>query len=234
MLVDSKTGKIALKSHDLYQIVLCSLDSACKSYMNKDVKGIFPHKMINNLFFKDENLLNKTFNLTKNDFYKRDHDKLKEANLINYCIKHHLFKYGRNDTIITLELYEALNELCHKYLNTDILRMLTIGAMSNYGFMLNMPNECLYKTKYGHRNKNKIESRLYLCDDKQNAIISPAVYGGRCTVRINHFKSVDWNKSYNEIKDYLVFLDISGMYVSIMKNFEFPYDKSRYATKKEL
>ena len=63
---------------------------------------------------------------------------------------------------------------------------------------------------------------------------TPAIYGGRCTVRINHFKSVDWNKTYNEIKDYLVFLDISGMYVSIMKNFEFPYDKSRYATKKEL
>ena len=110
MLIDSKTGKFALKSHDLYQIVMCSLDSACKSYMNKDVKGIFPHKMINNLFFKDENILNKTFNLTKNDFYKRDHDKLKEANIINYCIKHLLFKCGRNGTIITLELYEALNE----------------------------------------------------------------------------------------------------------------------------
>ena len=31
MLVDNKTGKQALKSHDLYQILLCSLDSACKS-----------------------------------------------------------------------------------------------------------------------------------------------------------------------------------------------------------
>ena len=81
-------------------------------------------------------------------FYKRDHDKIGSIDLNNYDIRKHLFKYAINDTKITLELYRALNRLCHEYLNTYILRMLTLGMMSNYGFMLNLPSECLYKSDH--------------------------------------------------------------------------------------
>ena len=233
MLVDSKTGKIALKSHDLYQIVLSSLDDACKSYLNKDCKGVFPHKLINNIFFKDKDILDKTLKLKIDDFYKRDHEKLNEINLESYNIGEHLFKYAKNDTLITLELYRALNNLCHKYLKTDILRMLTVGMMANYGFMMNLPNECLYKTKDGNK-RNNVDTRLYLCDAKENKIISESVYGGRALPRTHHYISPDNSKSYDEINDYLSMFDICGMYCDIMKENEFPYDKSRYATKPEL
>ena len=59
MLTDNKTGKIALKTHALYQIVLSSLDKACQSYLNKDCKGCFPHEFLNNIFFKDHEQENK-------------------------------------------------------------------------------------------------------------------------------------------------------------------------------
>ena len=50
--MDEEIGKIALKSHDLYQIVLSSLDDACKSYLNNEVKGSFPHKLIKKNIFQ--------------------------------------------------------------------------------------------------------------------------------------------------------------------------------------
>ena len=70
MLIDNQSGKIALKSDDIYQIVLSSLDSACKSYLGKQLKGIFPHKLINNTWFKYNVLLTKSLILSKEHFIK--------------------------------------------------------------------------------------------------------------------------------------------------------------------
>ena len=87
MLIDTVSGKIALKSHDIYQIVLCSLNDACKSYLGKQVKGIFPHKLINNIFFKYKNILNIDLDLKTEHLYNRDHDALKGYELSNYKVK---------------------------------------------------------------------------------------------------------------------------------------------------
>ena len=56
--------------------------------------------------------------------------------------------------MITYELYKAVNKLCHDILNTDVLRILTVGMMCNYGMMLNLPDECLYKCKNGHKTQD--------------------------------------------------------------------------------
>jgi hypothetical protein len=69
MLVDRVSGKCALKSHDLCQILLSSLDGATKSFLNKKCKGVFPHKLINKIFFNDPDILQKNLTLTENDFY---------------------------------------------------------------------------------------------------------------------------------------------------------------------
>ena len=161
MPIDTVSGKIALKSHDIYQIVLCSLNDACKSYLGKQVKGIFPHKLINNIFFKYKNILNIDLDLKTEHFYKRDHDALKSYELSNYNVKENLIKYAKNDTIITLELYRAINNLCHEILKTDILRMSTAGMMANYGFMLNIHDNVLYKAKNRHK-RGEIKTKLYL------------------------------------------------------------------------
>ena len=57
MLIDTISGKVALKSHDLYQIVLTILNKACDSFMCEKLKGIFPHKLINDIFFKYKHIL---------------------------------------------------------------------------------------------------------------------------------------------------------------------------------
>ena len=105
--------------------------------------------------------------------------------------------------------------------------------MCNYGMMLNLPDECLYKCKNGHKTQDELNTRLYLCDWKENEMISRSVSGGRTMPRIHQFNSIDHGKSYNDVNDYLCMLDISGMYAYIMRVYNFPYDKSRYATKQE-
>ena len=70
-------GKSGIKSHDLYQIVLTSLNNACDIFMGGKLKGIFPHKLINDIFFKYKNILDIDLCLEKKHFYKRDHDELK-------------------------------------------------------------------------------------------------------------------------------------------------------------
>ena len=42
MLFDTISGKVALKSHDLNQIVLISLNNACDSFMGEKLKDILP------------------------------------------------------------------------------------------------------------------------------------------------------------------------------------------------
>ena len=118
-------------------------------------------------------------------------------------------------------------------MNTDILRMLTAGMRANYGFMLNLPEKLLYKTKNGNK-KGEIKTKLYLCDNKENQIISDSINGGNTSIRIHEFESKDKNKKYEDINDYLVFLDISGMYCYIMKEYNFPYGSANYASKIEL
>ena len=83
----------------------------------------------------------------------------------NYNVKENLIKYAKNDTIITLKLDKELNNICHLILKCDILKMLTAGMMANYGFMLNMHDNVLYKTKIGHK-RGEIKTKLYFCDNK--------------------------------------------------------------------
>ena len=45
--------------------------------------------------------------------------------------------------------------------------MLTAGMMANYGFMLNIHDNVLYKTKNGNK-KGEIKTKLYFCDNKEN------------------------------------------------------------------
>ena len=49
-----------------------------------------------------------------------------------------------------------------------------------------------------------------------------------------NFEIKDNNKKINDIKDYLVMLDISGMYCYIMRTNKFPYSAAHYASKIEI
>ena len=76
--------------------------------------------------------------------------------------------------------------------------MLTAGMMANYGFMLNMHDNVLYKTKNGHK-RGEIKTKLYFCDNKENDMIQGSITGGRTLVRTHYFESKDKNKKFNDI-----------------------------------
>ncbi len=246
MLVDKNSGKIALKSHDLCQITLASLAKTAESYLGKKLKGFYPHKyMINNLF-NDKNIFDKTLTITKDNykdyFYKRDHDEiinlLNKSKSLEFKLYENLVKYGNNDTEITKDIYVKINEICHQTLKCDVLSHLTLGSMSNYGFLLNLPTEC--KFRINRNTPNVITTKLYKCDVKENKLIRGSIYGGKSLPRCHHYVSKNvLNKEikdikYNDVKDYYTLFDVSGMYVNIQSEKDFPYDEARYATYEEL
>ena len=65
--------------------------------MGEKLKGIFPHKLINDIFFKYKNILYIDLSLEKKHFYKRDHNELKnyENEMSNYNVKENLIKYAK-------------------------------------------------------------------------------------------------------------------------------------------
>ena len=81
--------------------------------MGEKLKGMFPHKLINDIFFKHKNILDVDLCLEKKRFYKRDHDELKnyEKEMINYDVKENWIKYAKNETMITFKLYKELNNI---------------------------------------------------------------------------------------------------------------------------
>ena len=89
--------------------------------------------------------------------------------------------------------------------------MLTAGMMADYGFMLNMNDNVLYKTKNGHK-RGEIKTKIYFCDTKENYMAQDSITGGRTLVRTHYFESKYKNKKFNDINDYLVMLYISGMH----------------------
>ena len=239
ILYDTKSGKMALRTHDLCQITNCSLADACKSFINEDLKGKFPHLYINNRFFADSNILNTTVDLKPEDYPKKDRASLKDADLKNFNLLENLCKYAKNDTEILVNLYQAINAKIYlPIIKADVLHFITMGSTTNYMFMLNLPQECYYKLRddNGHTGRagTEIKTKLYRCDMKENEMCRQSIYGGRCLPRQREFRTKNKTIEYSKIDDYLVYLDISGMYVSIMLNEMFPYDEGNYATNKEL
>ena len=110
--------------------------------------------------------------------------------------------------------------------------MLTAGMMANYGFMLNIHDNVLFKTKV-ETKKEKVKQN-HSCDNKENDIMQDSITGGRTLVRTHYFESKEKNKKFNDVKDYLVMLDISGMYCFIMRTNKFPYGAAHYASKIEI
>ena len=71
--------------------------------------------------------------------------------------------------------------------------MLIAGMMAHYGFLLNMHDNVLYKTKNG-RKRGGIKTNLYVCDNKDNDMIQDSIAGGRTPVRTHYFESKYRNK----------------------------------------
>ena len=107
--------------------------------------------------------------------------------------------------------------------------------MAWYGFLINLPAEALkegsLRDKNGHEHK-MINTKLYRPEMNEYDFIKQSMYGGRVAPRIHQIKQEEViESSEREGRDCRpVYLDISGMYVSIMRTKAFPYGKSSWMT----
>ena len=91
-----------------------------------------------------------------------------------------------------------------------------------------------------NRNINHIiNTKLFTLESKELEMTKQSIKGGRVCPRIHQISSddkfeenIDQDESMNHGK--YVYLDISGMYVSIMRNEVMPYGKAQFCSKVEL
>lgn len=226
-LLDHITDRIVLRTHDIFNIIGGSLNQAVKDFTSLgESKDIFPHLIVNkkpNIWLEDN------IEIDLDDFYPQDIENVKtliiqhQLDINNYPIKDKLKLYCKKDVELLIMVYRGLDTYLKEILNIDLFDYLTANMISNYGFMTNLPN-----TMIKQQTKDKMITRLPRYTDKQELYIRDAIIGGKAFPRIKYFKSK------NEKNDYYIYFDISGMYVSIMKNNPFPIDCPHWGNPVEL
>ena len=138
-----------------------------------------------------------------------------------------MIAYADNDTQVLPVLYRCLDDMTKSALNANVCDFLTAGSMAWYGFVSNLPDDCLEVKRNKHSQKvgtNKIDTKLYRLEMGQEKFIRTSIKGGRVCPR--QHTTVDGEK--------YVYLDISGMYASIMRTESLPYGKARWLDETEL
>lgn len=268
-IIDTQTQKIALRIHDVCNVIQCSLDRACKEFLDDKFgrwKGCFPHSFVDK--HGPQVVWNDTVSLTLDDFgpsgsMHREkaeqflkwsvlplHDLeimakqgyfdegyiplLQAFSLSHYRIHDELEWYGPRDVDALIEVYKSVDAVCGKVTGTSVLRFSTASSMSWYAFIKYLPTKFTFLS----RASRKI-TKLYRVTFDENKFFRRAVKGGKVFPRVKNWKSSNLDAikegtcTYKDIDDYLVYLDISGMYVYIMKTFSFPYDAHSECTPEE-
>lgn len=217
---------IVLRTHDIYNIIDCSLQQAVSDFTDLSIgKTPFPHRLMN---LKPQVWLNNNVKVELEHFYENDKDTIKqqvkdkELVLKEYPLCDKLKEYCKNDVELLITVYRGLDKYLREILEIDVFKFLTANMISHYGFMKNIPKELIK-----NETKTKLVTHLPRYTHTQELYIREAIIGGKAYPRIKQFKSKGEN-------DYYVYLDISGMYVSIMKNHKFPLQCPHWANRLEL
>ena len=116
--------------------------------------------------------------------------------------------------------------MTHNTLDANVTAFLTAGSMAWYGFVSNLPEECTEISRNKHSNKIRkglINTKLYRAEKNQEDFVRASIKGGRVCPR--QHTTVDGEK--------YCYLDISGMYASIMREEQLPYGKARWLDERE-
>jgi hypothetical protein len=135
------------------------------------------------------------------------------------CLYDEVIRYADNDTNVLPVLYGCLDELCKTVLDANITDFLTAGSMAWYGFVSNLPDDCTEIARNKHSNivrKGVINTKLFRQEKLQEEFVRASIKGGRVCPR--QHVTTDGEK--------YVYLDISGMYASIMRNEVLPFGKA--------
>jgi hypothetical protein len=234
-LVDRKHRREILKTHDLFNILLCGLDKACEDFLGEKVKYVFPHKLVTQRGFSST-LQDDPIQITLDDFYLKDQPRVrqlveeKKLDLSAFDVRNELIKYGSADVDALYRLYVVMDRICHEQLHAGVLRFSTVCAMASYGMIKNMPSEaCYQKPRAGVPGQDVITYLYRLEKTLEEPFVRGAVVGGRTVVRRHKWVSSDCGE-----RDFLVYADISGMYCKAMREWKYPYGLHHWASESEL
>jgi hypothetical protein len=148
------------------------------------------------------------------------HDNLKFRCLSNYIAEwKDLFDYEKQIDKVNDELYEIFK--CYT---------------TTYNSYSQITYRHWFNTLINRRGENKLKSYIALPETmEEEYMYRNAIYPGRVESFVGEWKSEDidseavpptgLSKSYDEIDDYLLFLDFNSFYPYCMKNYEYPYGK---------
>lgn len=224
-IISSTSGRVMLQTHDICQILTSTLQNAVFDFCGARMKGVFPHRWVNKngpraiLENRDS-----AIQLEWDDFFESQQEEVRiaiqggELHMQCFRIYRELIKYGKQDVIILQQLYEQVNEITNELFSCNIFDFITASSLAFYGFMRHTPSRMLLRSQ-----AKSIRLDILKLNREEENFVRSAIYGGRTLPRIHEWKSRDFDKQYNEIEDYYVYLDISGMYVSAMREYNYPY-----------
>jgi ATP-dependent DNA helicase PIF1 len=219
-LWDREGQRVCMICHDMLNITCSTLKQAAKSFLGGEIeKEIFPHLWVTPETLKLASR-HEAVGLLITDFPVSMRADVTQDDLLNFRFHEKLHQYGPNDVAILEGLYAKMEEISQDILNTSVLRFNTLSKMTWYGFLMNLENKFLGVTKRGFRKRRTL---IYRMTREEDELCSRSIYGAKVYPRIMSYKSEDYKKPYNQIKDYYILLDIVSMYVKCMRDNDYPF-----------
>lgn len=241
-------SKKCLVFWDPYRILNCSLASASESFLGENIKGIFPHRLINiegyNVTFEEK----QPIKLDRMSFYPNQLMELDSIDSKNklwnslFLTEDPIYENGKfiscnadlfttsktycfRDVEILVKLSNALDVLFKEVLQSSVFRFFSACQVAKFGVIKFLPKEVIIE-----KDQNMIVSSLFKYSRVEEDFIAQSVYGGRVLVRKDHFESSLKTTTYPTFDqiphlDAKIMLDVVSMYGSIMKNRKFAYGK---------
>lgn len=216
-----------------------SLRGAVKSYVGrKSLKSYWPHdwlnadnmeKMIN--LAPEEYVESITVDHFPNEFKCDLKAGVPEATRIMNALKDNTYNaaqeartYGCMDTLELARLGFAFNKMIVKHSKTNMSNYLTASSYSKAQWLSLLPKKLLSSQTNAKQNqKMRFKTQLFYPRTELYNHLAKTVFGGKTVPRTFLWKSIDFEamklvhagnpvELYKSVKDYIVYLDINGMY----------------------
>jgi hypothetical protein len=243
-IVSIATGIVLLRAHDLCQVLIASLKNACEYYLPKDDpdnKKIEYHEEIMHIsahyFANDwmEDDLRRDLELSYYELspeYTPEHiaeqHKINIGERVAIMKKKHykpldVLAYCARDTDVLPKLYATLNKITSQILKLSSFTLLTAGGMAWYG-AIHSAKPMLQSGRAGGSadRKDKRKLNLYSLNASQDKFARQSIIGGRSCPRIIYGQTEGADDHGH------IYVDISGMYMSILERASFPHGKPQW------
>ena len=243
-IYDKKSKKEILQCHDLANIIMCSLDQAVSNFLPKRdggddaeamSKGCFPHFYFARVGKGTVDILSDSpvvlelsdFGMEGSAHRMKAEKKIKagEMKLEEYYIRKEMKHYGPLDVKVLIEVYRQVDNVCLDVLNTSVVHFVSASALAWHAGLRFIPSTYCFIS-----NQRQKVTQFFCLNYGEETIVRQSVKGGKVFPRITNWETGDKELEYDKIEDYFVYLDFSGMYVRVMKHYQFPYGRHEKVT----